>query len=850
MRTWRPIFRRARRVALRSPWRTLWTSVLVLIPVAVGTAFISDAWGHHLRWGSVDLVMGRADVLYRFNGQTPTGAVAATNALVAALPQGSRSAALTNTGGTGVAAERGDESDVEAGEEGPTVAASGIQMGQWGDPLLGGMLRLYAGRAPRRGEVVVPPAIARSLDVEIGDRVVLPTVGATLEVVGIGRAEQSEWGIVLASGELLPLPDGAPVVSETVLVDLPAGEVPPSLDTVTATVGLADPQWVTGPLDRQSIEADGSTVPTGALIGLLLATMAVVALVSGSAAGIGARRRRRASGLLAANGATRAQLATAAAAEAIVVAMPAVVLGVLAGATFPAVWTRFHLPGWLWLTDLVTPWPWMVAVALLAVAAAAVSAVGFSRALRTARIADLLDMPRRVAPSTHRVPRPATLILVTFVVLGLFVRGTLGLPVGPGSLEGMVVLAVPVLWGTCAAGALWLLPAVLERGPIGRLVGRDLRRHRLGSVAAIVVVATWVFVAVGGVATERFVNDSPTWESAPPALQREGQGVLVTSFPLLGESPMGGGWAWRGSEGSSASARTVPPVSSEPRDGLAAKLATAGLRTTTGVIGSYTGSCPVCPAGFVPTVLVLSSPEGTGLPPATVELLRSGMAVTPYEVENQHLGGVPLRTVNLPLGLSAVVLASSLDDTLPLAGARPALLGDTSPLDARQVVVVNRILADSTGVPKVGVESWDARIPSTVWGDAVRPGRSLGISGWGRWVWFAVMVTVTLVVTALHRREHGEADRVLRVLGASPRVVRRLSSLAAFSLAGVGVATGLTAVLAVVGVAASWRRAADPFDGLWNREATWLTIAALTVPILVAAIARLMPPSDARPTVL
>ena len=61
----------------------------------------------------------------------------------------------------------------------------------------------------------------------------------------------------------------------------------------------------------------------------------------------------------------------------------------------------------------------------------------------------------------------------------------------------------------------------------------------------------------------------------------------------------------------------------------------------------------------------------------------------------------------------------------------------------------------------------------------------------------------------------------------------------------------LILTIVVVGAAAAQRRYGSGwesarFDGLWNREATALLVVSLLIPVVVALLARLIPPARPR----
>ncbi|MBS1837389.1 MAG: hypothetical protein JST64_06795 [Actinobacteria bacterium] len=892
---WGALLRRARRLAWRSPLRTAWTALLVAAAVAVGAAALSVLWGHHLAVGSVDGAFGSADVVYDGSVSPATEVPRVAEAVRSALPTGSRlQVEETVTGLVLTGDHRG--------------GSGSVHMADWNDPLLHGVIGLLQGRVPRRGEAVLSPALAEATDLRIGGRIRLTGSERTLVVVGIGTigaiGNGSPRAAAVAPGELVPVSSASPSPEATVraYVGLPAGGVAPPASSIgmdgpgvegSAITGAAIPGVaVQGPYGRNDpggIAPDGTTLvghsaaPLGTMTLALGLVVAFVALLAGATVGIGARRRMRANGLLAVNGAGDGQLAMAAASEAIVVALPATILGVVAAVLGRLMWVRLRLPGWAAAVDAAFDWPWILPLVAVAVAAAGLGAVIVSRPSRRMAAAALLDGRDRVtrpAGGSPRIGWVGWLLLgaLAWVVLGGALAGTMGWFVGSASLGGAVVLLV--LWLACGFGALRLTRLVLARDPIGRVVDRDLRHRWLGSTATIVVVATWVFVAVAGTATAGFgtsdyvnasasslVEPAPsTSETAspvavptttllvtappvpgtpstalaptrPPAPLVPGSSVLVQAMPEPSSNGSGAPTAWvlRGSEPTPAK----PTAPTRLPDGLAAELAGAGLTTSSGVVGEWTGPCPACPSGFTPTVLVLQRAEGVGLAPATVDLLNAGNAVTPFDIagiENQTVAGVPVRVGSVPSGANAVLLASSASEDLRLADPRPALIGPAAGLSDTQASRIIDI-AEQKGLA-IGFDDprFDQLRSTKDSGATVLGGRHV----WIVWPWLVVLLVVTLAATAAHRREHGEAARVLRVLGASPRLARRLASLTAATLTGVGVALGLTAAFLLLAVAVTRMRPGS--DGPWNRSATLVLVVSLALPVVVALLARLIPP--------
>lgn len=901
------LLRRARRLAVRSPLRSLWTGFLVFAAVAVGVSLMAGVWGHHVSTQSVEAGFGQADAVYAGSGLSPDAVAAASESLQRQLPPGSTTAveAVSDSGFVVVNAK---STGSGAADGSVPASVSEAHMADWSNPLLRGVVRLVDGRLPADGEAVVTADVADKAGLVIGDRMQLLGSDGTLRVVGIGRiGNVGAPGFATTPGSMRPAPGGAKAswLNARLYAAVPAGTKVPTLDSATDVDGFTFA--VGAPAVRDAALASpgafvgvpGTSVPLWSLIVFLVGTVAVVGLLAGSAFGIGASRRMRATGLLSANGADRSQLAVAAATEAVVVTAPAALLAVGFVMVLQPLWVRFRLPGWASALDASFPLLWVAVTVVAAVVAAAVGAVLFSRAVRRMSSSALLD-GRGVGRSANAPSRPPERLawygwLGIGVLAYLFMYGIFGfVALRSSTLAAGVVV---VLWVACAFGAMRVLRLLLRRDPVGRLVERDLRRRRVGSTAAILVVATWVFVAVGASATDWFSSlgngtsspdvvsalepgASTTVVSASPDGGAPGQpatpttvvgsdpgptspvptqsgAVLITPAVSDAVATGGGsaGWVIAGSEpvGPAGVPSTIPstsnPLMGSVPDGIATELADAGLLTRRATIGKWTGECSVCPSGFVPNVLVLDSATGLGLPQATVDMLEQGAAVTPFNmegVEAQTVAGVPVKVGEVPFSVQAVVLASSIVDGSKLTDMQGVLVGDSSTLTSEQTSSV-RVIARDTGV------TLDSRNPmlqqymsGSTSGDGRPPYRQP--DDWLVWPWLLFLVIVTLVTTAAHRREHTEAARVLRTIGADPSAGRRLASLTAGSLAGVGVGMGLTAVLVVIVISAARNGAVGSsainfdFDRLWNRQATLVLVAALVVPFVVALLARLIRP--------
>ena len=291
--------------------------------------------------------------------------------------------------------------------------------------------------------------------------------------------------------------------------------------------------------------------------------------------------------------------------------------------------------------------------------------------------------------------------------------------------------------------------------------------------------------------------------------------------------------------------------------GLQAELADAGLPTTMAIYGHWTGSCGVCPPGWMPSVLILDSLDGSGLPPDTVELLRRGYVVTGFDVVGEpgasDVAGLPIAFGQVgSLGVDALVSKEAVARStgaaaqgLALGDPQGVLVGSTAALDDEQIDAVAEVaLANEVG----GVVQ-DPRFQEYVALRAVPEWARVAEPYSPRWSvgeqipWLVILVVITLAVAATHRREHREAARVLVVLGASRSSARRLAAYTSGLIAGVSVVVGI--VTAVTGIVAATEGSASfgPLDVLWSRAVVISVGAVAVIPLLVVGIAWLLPPA-------
>jgi ABC-type antimicrobial peptide transport system permease subunit len=268
---------------------------------------------------------------------------------------------------------------------------------------------LTSGRDIRRDdEVVIEAGLARSWHVQVGDRLSLG--GMSLRVVGVAVTPGTVAYPLSRSPRLYVSYDtarrlngSAPDVNEVLLWLNDPSQVDVTLAQArAASFGLRDLQFVTRSGYRHLIGR-----AAGLVIALLVAFSLIVLVAAGVMLGASAaaeiQRRREAIGILRALGASPSSVAAGYATESAVVAAPAALVGLLAGAAVVGAPLR-RLLG---ILNELTP-PVLTTVGLLAAAWAAVVIVvaaatwvpawraGRERIVDTLRGGDVLGAPKRL----------------------------------------------------------------------------------------------------------------------------------------------------------------------------------------------------------------------------------------------------------------------------------------------------------------------------------------------------------------------------------------------------------------------------------------------------------------------
>ncbi|SCE66571.1 putative ABC transport system permease protein [Micromonospora viridifaciens] len=512
MRTWLTALRIARREARRAKGRSALVIAMLALPVlALSAAAASYDMFRLTPEEEVTRLLGAADARINWANtepirQDPTGDITSSNGsshaattsakdLLAALPDGSRVTPIRS--GSIQLRTRSGVGD---------LAAYGIDVA---DPMAAGLVTLRDGRAPTTdGEMALTEQAADRLAARIGGTVQNADRTASWTVTGIVEfpAHLGErvvfWPEAKPGGESTydsnqwlwdaPAPvdwagvkrlnqRGMVVVSRAVLLD------PPVLDP-------ADPyyQESNDDVDLRTVAAGGLIVGLGVLEVMLLA---------GPAFAVGARRRQRDLGLVAANGGTPAHLRRIVLADGVVLGVlgtiPGLLLGVVAAFAFRPL-VEVHLAQQRAGGYRVFPLA-LVAIAGLAVGTGVLAALVPAFTAARGDVLAALTGRRGIRQSRKR-----------WLVLGLALVGTGAVAAGYGAwqvtsnvlLAGLVLAEVGLVLCTPAlVGLVARLGRVLPLAP--RIALRDTARNRAAAVPAVAAVMAAVAgsVAIGVVLT-------------------------------------------------------------------------------------------------------------------------------------------------------------------------------------------------------------------------------------------------------------------------------------------------------------------------------------------------------------
>ena len=723
-------------------------------------------------------------------------------------------------------------------------------------PLRAGAFDVVEGRAPlRSGEVAISVAAARR-GIGVGDRMQLTRNDIPATVVGLLRSDTADGSpfLVLAPGaaDLLSSP------RTIVYADVPGGFDWPAVQELNA-VGLAavsrevvlDPPPAAEYLPPDYPSDGGMDPAQVAVIALIVAALLLeVVLLAGPAFAVGLRRQRRDLALMAANGATSADLRRTVLASGLVLGGGAAVLGAVLGIGL----VRLAVPVLGDRTDValgpfeVPVLDVLVVVAVGALAGLAAAYVPARQAARTDVVTTLTGRRGQVR-SDWRLPVVGLVVAAAGLVLTVLGAQGTGLGVAGGAVLLVVggVVAMPWLVG--------LLSPLARRLPVaGRLAVRDATRNRTRTAPAVAAV----MATVAGVTTLAIGSAS---DSAQSARDYTPQAAMGTALVQLMEADESGWSAARRAVEEHVPDRTVHTVQAavwteERPENLVVR--------TPGCTGG-TVDCtwyPESVQGWATTlgeVIVMDADSWVAIAPPevgreAVEALRSQRAVvfgsgaldasgqltlTASRFDgstDEEVGRVTVPAVEVPVAASdeplllpaMVVLPPSMVDRLPVeVGTRTLLVGGPdSPVTEAEQGRVEEAIGALTGDSYVYVERgwtddlWVARLILLVVGGTL-------------------VLVATLTATGLAVADARPDLATLAAIGAAPRT-RGLMAMGSAAVIGcTGALLGVLAGLAP-GIAIAYPLTSDDYgsgaDPLVVVPWDLLAVVAVGVPLLAVVV--------------
>jgi putative ABC transport system permease protein len=792
----RALFRLGWREARRHRLRSVLVTALIGLPVAVGVVAITVG-PSFFGWGETGpLVPGGADVSLDMAGVSGTfvgpdrlesQVEAVLDAVQAAVP-GAAASVQEQVTAWRPASPVGADRTERAGAPAPTPVAP-LSLVQQADGERSGDEQLVSGRAASGpDEVVLLEPTADQAGLSVGDRLSLALPDAELEVVGIAPgAEDCLCGGGLVAADAFDGPLSGTWSREArqvrVLVDAPAGM---SVDELEQRLVQADLGVLPGG-PGSSEERAVRWARLGSTVGVVF-LLVWTGLIAATGLAVGARRRQRELGLLAANGADPSQLRLAVVAEGAVVGL----VGTVAGAALGIV-VSFALAGVLESAtvdrpvrgiDLVDAAPWVLLVMSCGLCAAVLAARAAANGLGRLTPQDLLRgrrPPPRPAP--HWFAAGAVSLAIGFAVAAVVARELARDSTYSNTRLTAVLVVVSLATVTVGlvatvVGASRLLPRLTSRTALPiRLAGRDLARHGLRVGASCGAVALTLAAAIAVATLFEDYRTAPASERVSiPSFSELPDGrryleVTTDGFDLVGDQVVD----------RTASVELGRELRADGFDVVTSQayFAPPGLELcTNGPDVSLSG----CDGAFV---LVLD--DTTQLRPEVRNALAAGRPASARGGGAEvWLAGVPVATFDLAgvvghgvdqegvgstwSGWTTTVLDPNSVVVGPEGAARLGIDVSVPSLASRVLVIADH---DDRGV--------EQRVRSSLVGtgadvvDAYPSGESR--VGWfvAGGIAFVTLVTllVVLFALALMRIESRGDDGVLAVSGASPSVLRR-----------------------------------------------------------------------------
>ena len=334
-----------------------------------------------------------------------------------------------------------------------------------GGAFTGGLLAIHRGRYPTgTGEAAITSGLARLLGLRPGGTITLD--GHARAIVGVAENPAD-----LTDDFVLVAPGAGPAPTDVSVFLGPGARNPGGLHTLDEQRGLG--------ADHNQL-AIATLILAAATILLLL-----VAFVAAAGFAVLAHRRLRQLGMLAAVGATAAQVRLVMTATGLLVGAVGAAAGTATGLLLwppAAAWTETvarHR-----IDRLGVPWPTIAGVVLLAVLMTTVAAWWPSRAV--SRLPVTLALSGR--PPARRSTRRPAILAVLFLAAGLTCLAVAEKKHPPLVVAGVVATALAILFA--APLAVRVLAAAAGRAPVAiRLALRDLGRHQARSGAAVAALS-------------------------------------------------------------------------------------------------------------------------------------------------------------------------------------------------------------------------------------------------------------------------------------------------------------------------------------------------------------------------
>jgi putative ABC transport system permease protein len=802
--SWRLAVRLARRTAVRSKARTALIVLMLALPVYAGTVL---AMSYSATYVSADTEtswrMGRSDV--QLSGY-------ATDKIVAMLPAGATSVPITH-GRT------------------PLGVADRYEVRQYvavdvDAPLTRGMFQPRSGRAPRGpGEVAVSTRLAEMDQVNVGDRVLVGLPPTTRTVVGIiDPAWELSLPVVVSPAEHRLSAD-----LPSALVGLPPGVgwTPPPL-TEELMKCVDEPS---GGRSCNGYSYAARELPNPAELAARKAALMLVvgfagtqvALLTGAAFAIGARRQRRELAMIGAVGASRRHLARLVLAHGLVLGVVAGVGGVALGAL--TYWVNRDLVERIANHPLdassVPVW-WLTGIALFAVAVGLLSALGPARsAARRSLRGELAGRESTTWGSNLRWLAGGMLVAGSGLAGAVYAAGA------TGSITVVAACTVAILLGVAAFSPVLVagVGRFANRLPLAlRLTARHAARHRLRTAASVAAVCAAVAGSMAltfyGAAAEAEQN----WYRQPDA--RLGQ-VVIPADAAERLTP----------EQVRAVEAALPTRASLPVTTLTEPARVFHVEHPSGPAVRPAETVAVADTEADQRALI-SAVIGAEPPPAALSALADGGAVTFYPDLMQD-GRLHLRN---DLSLAAVLVPAP-----EYYGKLPgAVISKNTATRHGLVTRGGGILVDTTRMPtaaEVATANWRALAaqlraePSALPAELVvgakheRRGRDYGpmflimaaVSG-------AVTLAAVAVAVGLATSEMRDDLSTLTAAGAAPRLRRRIAAAQAGLIVGIGVLLGLLGGIAPAAGMVAFRADLD-----WRVPWLPLLLTVIVVPVLAVA---------------